>query len=437
MNNFFAYILGVLFVLFGIAVSIGLHELGHLYPAKKFGVRVTKYMIGFGPTLWSRKRGETEYGFKAIPLGGYIAISGMFPPEKSNSANNWFTRWVRDARASQRSVDGEYDESKAFYRLSVPKRIVVMLGGPTMNLILGVLLTLWALCGIGTVQNTTTVSKVFECVPANYSAVTCNDTSPVSPAKAAGLLAGDKILQLNGAAVSNWNQARRALDAAGETPVTLLIERGSQKLNLAVTPMIRQVALFDEETGAPLKDSSGQAISGKRAVLGIALKGQVAPMSVTGAFKTIGSELTQTGAMILQLPQQVSQLAGNLASGAPRDQNGPVSIVGIGGIAGEVATSNQIDWTAKLFTGLMLLGSLNFALFVFNIVPLLPLDGGHVLNALYEGIKRGSFKLLGKADPGPVDTARMVPFTTAMWGLLMVLSLLIITADLVSPVKLG
>jgi len=437
VNNFFAYILGGLFVLFGIAVSIGLHELGHLYPAKKFGVRVTKYMIGFGPTLWSRKRGETEYGIKAIPLGGYIAISGMFPPEKEGKTTNWFTRWVSDARKSQLAVDGEYDESKAFYKLSVPKRIVVMLGGPTMNLILGILLTVWALCGIGTVQNTTTVAQVFPCIPANYSSVTCQDTDPASPAKIAGLQAGDKILALNGDPVTNWNQARKTLDAAGETPVAVRLQRGSETVSVSVTPLIRKVTLFDDETGAMLKDATGNPISGNRAVLGISLKGEVAPMSLVGAAKTIGSELSQTGTMILQLPQQVSHLAGNLFSGAPRDQNGPVSIVGIGGIAGEVATSNSIDWTGKLFTGLMLLGSLNFALFVFNIVPLLPLDGGHVLNAMYEGVKRTSFKLLGKGDPGPVDTARMVPFTTAMWGLLMILSLLIITADLISPVKLG
>jgi len=437
VNNFFAYILGVLFVLLGIAVSIGLHELGHLYPAKKFGVRVTKYMIGFGPTIWSRKRGETEYGFKAIPLGGYIAISGMFPPEKEGSASNWFTRWVSDARKSQRAIDGDYDESKAFYKLSIPKRIIVMLGGPTMNLILGVLLTLWALCGIGTIQNGTTVSQVFECVPTNYSAVNCDSTAPASPAKLAGIQAGDKIISINGSAVSNWNQARKILDAAGESRTSLKVLRSGKTIETSVTPLMRQVALFDEETGVALKDKSGKPVSGSRAVLGIALKGELAPMSPVGAAKTIGSELTQTGGMILQLPQQVSHLAGNLFSGAPRDQNGPVSIVGIGGIAGEVATSNSIDWTGKLFTGLMLLGSLNFALFAFNIVPLLPLDGGHVLNAIYEGIKRTGYKVLGKADPGPVDTARMVPFTTAMWGLLMILSLLIISADLISPVKLG
>ena len=437
MNNFFAYLLGVLFVLLGIAVSIGLHELGHLWPAKKFGVRVTKYMIGFGPTLWSRKRGETEYGIKAIPLGGYIAISGMFPPEKPGAPSNWFTRWVSDARKSQRAVDGQYDEAKAFYKLSIPKRIVVMLGGPTMNLILGVVFTLVALCGIGTVQNTTTVAAVYDCVPTNYTAVKCGPTDPISPAKEAGLLPGDKIITLNGEPASNWNAARHILDAAGHSTVALEIHRAGKTITLNINPLIRKVALFDDETGSALTNSQGQPKMGQRSVLGISLKGAVAPMSAVGAFRTISNEVVQTGAMILQMPQQVVHLAGNLFTGAPRDQNGPVSIVGIGGIAGEVATSSSIDWIGKLFTGLMLLGSLNFALFVFNIVPLLPLDGGHVLNALYEGIKRTAFKLLGKADPGPADTARMVPFTTAMWGVLMVLSLLIITADLISPVKLG
>ena len=437
MNNIFSYLLGVLFVLLGIAVSIGLHEIGHLVPAKKFGVRVTKYMIGFGPTLWSTKRGETEYGIKAIPLGGYIAISGMFPPDKGAEPKNWFTKWVSEARKSQRAVDGEYPESKAFYRLSIPKRIVVMLGGPVMNLFLGVVFTLWALCGIGTVQNSTQVSQVYCCVPANYTTVQCAPGDPVSPAKQAGLHKGDRILSIGGKSVATWAEARNQLDQADGKPVSLSVLRAGKALSLQITPVMRRVTLFNDQTGAVVKDSKGKPKTGMRSVLGVSLRGEVAPMSAQGAFETIGQELTQTGQMILQLPQQVTHLAGNLFSGAPRDQNGPVSIVGIGGIAGTVATSNAIDWTGKLFTGLMLLGSLNFALFVFNLVPLLPLDGGHVLNAIYEGIKRSTFKLIGRADPGPADTARMVPFTTAMWAVLMILSLLIITADLVSPVKLG
>jgi membrane-associated protease RseP (regulator of RpoE activity) len=442
MTGVFSYILGVLVVLLGVAISIGLHELGHLLPAKLFGVRVTKYMIGFGPTLWSRKRGETEYGIKAIPLGGYISISGMMPPEealvaKRAGAGNWFTRWVSDARKAQRANDGEYDDARAFYRISVPKKITVMLGGPVMNLLLGVIFTLIALCGLGTVQNSTQVAQVFACVPNPYTTVNCQPGDQVSPAQVAGLKANDKIVEFNGQAVTNWLQTKKLLNATDGSPVRLTVLRSGERVALTVTPVMREVALMDDQTGAPLKDAAGNVVQGMRPVLGISLKTEVAPMSVSGAFQTMGQELAQTAGMIISLPQQTAQLATNLFTGAPRDANGPVSIVGVGDIAGNLASNGSFSLVNKAFTFLMMLGSLNFALFVFNVVPLLPLDGGHVLNALYEGTKRGIFKLLGKADPGPVDTGKMVPFTTAMWGILMILSLLFITADLVSPVRIG
>lgn len=437
MTGVISYILGVLVVLLGIAVSIGLHEIGHLVPAKIFGVRVTKYMIGFGPTFWSRKRGETEYGFKLIPLGGYIAISGMFPPERAGTKVNRFSRWVNDARRAQRDTDGDYDDSRAFYRLSVPKRIVIMLGGPFMNLLLGALLTLVALCGIGTAQNSTTIGQVFSCVPQPYTTVTCASGDPISPAKEAGLQAKDKILAFNGVSVSNWQEAKTLLNSTDGSPVTLTVLRSGHSLSVKITPVMREVALYNEQTGEALKDSTGKAKLGLRPVLGISLQTEVAPMTISGAFQTMGHELSQTAGMILTLPQQAAHLAGNLFAGAPRDASGPVSIVGVGGIAGNLASSNNLNLVNKAFTFLMMLGSLNFALFVFNVVPLLPLDGGHVLNALYEGTKRSLFKLFGKGDPGPVDTARMVPFTTAMWGILMLLSLLFITADLISPVQIG
>ena len=133
-----AFILGVLFMATGIAVSIALHEVGHLVPAKRFGVRVTQYMVGFGPTMWSRRRGETEYGVKAIPLGGYIRMIGMFPPRKGDdpgtvrvSSTGRFSQLVDEARAASLEEVRPGDENRVFYKLSVPKKVIVMLGGPT------------------------------------------------------------------------------------------------------------------------------------------------------------------------------------------------------------------------------------------------------------------------------------------------------------------
>ena len=174
-----AFIVGVLVLVVGLAVSIALHELGHLLPAKRFGVRVGQYMIGFGPTLWSRRRGETEYGFKAIPLGGYISMAGMYPPSTRTGggrrrAGTSGRRILRDDGSGcpcgeRRNTEGE-DDDRVFYRLPIWKRIVVMLGGPVMNLLLAIVLFTIIFSGIGVQTATTTVAALSECVPESVAA---------------------------------------------------------------------------------------------------------------------------------------------------------------------------------------------------------------------------------------------------------------------------
>ncbi|HET8779285.1 MAG TPA: site-2 protease family protein, partial [Agromyces sp.] len=162
MESVLAFILGVVIIALGLAVSIGLHEIGHLVPAKLFKVKVTQYMIGFGPTVWSKRKGETEYGVKAIPLGGYISMIGMFPPAKGEQAKadstGFFRGLVQDARDSSTESITDGDEHRAFYRLPVWKRIVVMLGGPLMNLVLAVVLFGVLLMGLGIAQPSTTIA---------------------------------------------------------------------------------------------------------------------------------------------------------------------------------------------------------------------------------------------------------------------------------------
>ena len=166
-----AFIVGVVVLVVGLAVSIALHEIGHLVPAKRFGVRVGQYMVGFGPTLWSRRRGETEYGVKAIPLGGYISMAGMYPPSPAARAadggtvsgragGGFFATMVQDARAANdETLDGA-DDDRVFYRLPVYKRVIIMLGGPLMNLVFAVVLMTLVLSGIGVQTVTNTVASV-------------------------------------------------------------------------------------------------------------------------------------------------------------------------------------------------------------------------------------------------------------------------------------
>jgi len=160
------------------------------------------------------------------------------------------------------------------------------------------------------------------------------------------------------------------------------------------------------------------------------------PVPLVQSLEASGSTIAQIGTLILRLPQEVVEVTAITFGGGERDPNGPISIVGIGQVAGEVAASDQAGLADKLATGIQILGSLNFALFVFNMVPLLPLDGGHVAGGIYESIKRGLYRIAGKKDPGPADTALLMPLTYFVFIGLLVVSALLITADLVNPISL-
>ena len=154
-----AYAIGVLVLVLGVLLSVGLHEMGHMVPAKRFGVRVSHYMVGFGPTLWSRTRGETEYGVKAIPLGGYVRLIGMYAPLSATGATpgRWGAQLAQAARDASNEEVHPGEEHRAFYHLSTPKKVVVMLAGPVMNLLIAVVLLTVVLIGFGIPTATTTV----------------------------------------------------------------------------------------------------------------------------------------------------------------------------------------------------------------------------------------------------------------------------------------
>ncbi|MFP5347010.1 MAG: site-2 protease family protein, partial [Actinomycetes bacterium] len=189
MTETLQYAAGVLIFAVVIVASIALHEVGHLLPAKKFGVKVTQYMVGFGPTLWSRKRGETEYGVKWLPFGGYIRMIGMFPPRRGDepgtireSSTGAFQSLADDARRMSAAEVGPADAERVFYKLSVPKKVVVMLGGPVMNLLIGTALLGALVVFVGNPMKsvtTTTVAIVNKCVaPANVQRTHCVPSDP-------------------------------------------------------------------------------------------------------------------------------------------------------------------------------------------------------------------------------------------------------------------
>jgi membrane-associated protease RseP (regulator of RpoE activity) len=430
VNESVLYILGILIVALGIGFSIGWHELGHLIPAKLFGVKVPKYMIGFGPTIYSKKIGETEYGLKLIPLGGYIAMIGMYPPAKAGakSKKGFFRDMIASAREAHSEHVGPGDENRMFYQLSVWKRMVIMLGGPLMNLILGTVLLTITLSGIGVTQTSTTIAEVSACVPLSDSTAPCDIASP---AKAAGLQAGDKILAINGAQIDSWSSSANLLKAGVENEVRVL-KVGGKTLDLRIKPVTALRPVIDN--GAYKLDGNGKQILAPKPVLGIILASETRPLSLGESLAASGQSVVQVGQMILHLPQQVVSVGQSTFGSEKRKADGPVSVIGIGQIAGEVASSKTATFEQKLQSELGILASLNFALFAFNMLPLLPLDGGHVAGGIYEAIKKGLFRLMRKPNPGPADTALLMPLTWLVFLALMAMSALIILADVINPI---
>ena len=424
------YIGGIVLIGLGIGFSIGWHELGHLLPAKRFGVKVPKYMIGLGPTLFSRKRGETEYGIKAIPLGGYITMIGMYPPAKPGAkvGTGFFADSIQAARDAHSEHVTEADKNRMFYQLPVYKRMIIMFGGPFMNLILGFALTFGVLVGIGSYERSTTIVEISQCVPSSFTeAVECSQADQVGPAKQAGLLAGDVVLAVDGKAVRNFDEITKYA-IANPGPLSFEVQRDQSKVTASVTPVL---------VSRPSVTIDGKTVTEKLPFFGVVLEPVRQSQTVGEAFAYSVNVLTSTFELIFTLPVQVVDLLSSTLSGEARDASGPVSIVGIGQAAGSIASSDAVDPLDKWATGLMMLASLNFALFAFNMLPLLPLDGGHLAGAVYESIKKGFYRLRKKPNPGPADTALLMPLTYAVTVLLIVLSLILLVIDFVNPLSLG
>ena len=440
MSETLWYVGGIVFVALGIGLSIGLHELGHLWPAKKFGIKVPTYAIGFGPTLFKIKRGETTYAIKLIPLGGYITMIGMYPPSKNPEPADVKRSFFADMIFSARNAHSEHvtaaDKNRMFYQLPVWKRMIIMFGGPFMNLVLGVVLMVLVISGIGTTQQSTTIDQVMPCVIAQPRAVNeCTASDPKSPAATAGLVAGDRIVSVNGVELKTSADLSENL-AAGRLAALVVNPAGTKATKtVAITPVLASRAKLDAN-GNPVLGADGQVVLEDRAVIGIIFGTERAPQPIGSALTQSGTAIAQVGQMILTLPQQLTDVAVSTFTGQERNPNGAVSVVGIGQISGEISANDKIDIVDKLSVGISIVASLNFALFGFNMLPLLPLDGGHLAGGIYESIKRGLFKLLRRPAPGPVDTALLMPATWFIFIALMAMSALLIIADLVNPIVL-
>jgi len=440
VENVWLFVLGVVIFVVGLALSIALHEIGHLVPAKLFGVRVRQYMIGFGPTLFSRTKGETEYGVKAIPLGGYISMSGMFPPGKTPAASTSKTRrfmgkLVQDAREASDESMVNTSANRAFYNLPVYKRIIIMLGGPFMNLVIAFVLFSVLLMGFGQVQSTNSVASVSQCVLAATSTQTaCAAGDPVSPGAAAGVLPGDTLISFDGQPLSDWNATTAIIRESAGKALSVVVLRDGAQIPLTITPVATERLEYTAE-GVPIMDADGKQAVSTVGFVGISPQAGFVPQPVTAVVPAMGANIAGVVNVIANLPDRLGGVANAAFGTGQRDVNGPISVVGVGRVAGEIASTDLMPVQSKVASLISVLASLNIALFVFNLIPLLPLDGGHIAGAIWESLRRGWAKLRKKVDPGPFDTAKLMPVTFVVFILLMGMSALLMYADVVKPVN--
>lgn len=429
------YIVGILALLVGLAISIGLHELGHLIPAKRFGVRVSQYMIGFGPTIFSRRRGETEYGVKAIPLGGYISMAGMYAPVAEGQPGRTSTTAMFETVVQDDTEEDDL-EGRTFFQLPVWKRVIIMLGGPVANLLIAIVLFGIVLMGYGTPVISTTIESVNECViPATSEATECTAADPVAPALAAGVEPGDRIVSMNDEPITSWEQATEIIRESPGRTIDLIVDRDGETVSLELTPLLTERYVTDD-LGAIVEDAAGQPLTTEVGFAGVSGTLETVPQPITAVLPAVGDRIVDIVTVLSQLPQRVVDVAQAAFGGQERDPNGLIGVVGIGRIAGEISSLTDVPLDARVYSLLSVVAGLNIALFVFNLIPLLPLDGGHIVVALFEGLRKVIAKIFKRPAPRPVDATKIIPVTLAVSALLVALTLLLVWADIVNPISI-
>ncbi len=395
-------LLGWVIFIVALLLSVMLHETGHFVMAKKFGMKVTRYFVGFGPTIWSTWRGETEYGIKALPLGGFVKIIGMH---------------------SLDDVDDPEDEPRSFRRQPAWQRIIVLCAGSFMHFLLAFLLLAGLALGIGIEnENTNQLGTISTCVAANTTQLdngTCTAADKESPAKLAGLRVGDQVIAFDGKPVSNWTQLGDAIRAASPgSAATITVRRGGKAVTLHTT-----LAAVSGRSGAYLGVAPAvvfQTASPFRAV--------------TYAGSAFGQVLVGSAQAVAALPAALPKDFGKNRADSTGGQ--VTSVVGAADATGQLVAAN-LGWQYKVSFVLLLIASLNIFVGAFNMLPLLPLDGGHVAVIIWERIRAWFAHLRGRPDPGMVDMAKLLPVSFGIFMVVMFFGVILILADIVNPLNIA
>lgn len=418
-----AYITGIVLFALAILISVSLHEFGHMLTAKGFGMKVTRYFVGFGPTLWSFRKGETEYGVKGIPLGGFVKIVGMTPLEEDEEELS------------------EADKKRVFWRKPLWQRTVVLAAGSVTHFIIG-FIALWILVsfvGVGVNPAYAEASEaaaadtrvlVSECVvtsDAEAPAGDCPEGQTEGPAYAAGIEDGDQIVNVARNEVSDWESLVAAVSelTPGEQ-VGFVVNRDGETVQGAITPYAAEVETEDGKIETVARLGVMPYIDPSIAYEPVA----AGPIDGIGeTFSSTGEMFKETFIALGQLPSKIPPLW-DAIMGGERSADSPVSVVGASRLGGEMV---QYDQWAMFF---MLLVVLNYFIGIFNLLPLLPMDGGHIAIAWFEKARSWIALKRGKIDPGRVDYMKLMPLTYAVIVLLGGFMLLTITADIVNPITI-
>jgi membrane-associated protease RseP (regulator of RpoE activity) len=378
-------LLGILAFVVALLFSVMVHEFGHYITARKFGMRISEFFLGFGKRIWSFQRGETEFGLKAIPAGGYCKIEGMAPNDDMP----------------------EGEEDRAFYKASSAKKLIVLGAGSFLHFVLGFLLLFFLFVGIGTNQVLPVISEVVS----------------NSAAQAAGIQPGDEIVAINGKKVTEWYKDVEVIRQSQGAELTLDLNRDGELLTIV--------------TKARLTDVDGT----ERYVLGIindvGLKRSSVLLSVKNSAIVTKSFLTESVKSLAKLPEKIPALWGATVRGEERDANGLVGVVGVARVSGQAVGSDKLTPMERLATFILIVASLNIFVGIFNLLPILPLDGGHMAVAIADEIRAFIARLRGRPRPAPIDVTVLTPITMVVFVVLATLTLLLLVADVINPVTLN